>query len=61
MNTELAESVEKFYTDKEKKRSYARNTKVKHWDNCDCCKTLISKAMAKRNGGFCGVCTEMYQ
>lgn len=60
MNEKIAEGVDIFYADKEKKRSYARDTRVKHWNNCDCCKTPISRNMAKRNVGFCGVCVEMY-
>jgi len=61
MSNDLIKGTEKFYEDKEKKRNYARDTRVKHWDNCDCCETPISQSMAKKNGGFCNVCLEMYQ
>ena len=57
----LIQGIDKFYNDKEAKRSYTRDKRVKHWDICDCCKTSISRNMAKVNQGYCGVCIEMYQ
>jgi glycerol-3-phosphate cytidylyltransferase-like family protein len=50
--------MEKFEKEKERKRVLLNDKRVKHIEECDYCKAIISRNKYQKNGGYCDNCIE---
>ena len=50
------DTTKAYYAEKERKRNLVRDKRVKHIEECDFCKAIISRNKYKKNGGYCDTC-----